>query len=220
MADMKKVFSILTNVVFTGLMTFALVVTLSMFSIGGIRIYSVLSGSMEPTIHTGSVIVGMPADSYAVGDIVTRMTETDDVTVTHRIVEKVERDGAPVFRTKGDANNVADDEDIPASAIVGRVAFSVPYLGFAMNFAKTREGFLLLVIIPAVLVIYEELKKMKDEIARMWNRRKEKSVADSVGITERMEMPARTDMPLPTVQKNIGNISFAEQEVQAKRRIV
>lgn len=217
---MKKVFSILVNIVFAGFMILALSIVLSMFSIGGVRLFSVLSGSMEPIIHTGSVIFDLPSGSYEVGDIVTRTTGTSGVTVTHRIIEKAVLDGKTVYHTKGDANNVADEEDVDASAFVGKVAFSVPYLGFAMNFAKTREGFLLLVIIPAVLVIYEELKKMKDEIARMWNRRKEKNVADSVGITERTKAPTRSEMPLPVVKENIGSISFVKSESQVKRRIV
>ncbi|NTV54904.1 MAG: signal peptidase I [Candidatus Moranbacteria bacterium] len=217
---MKRFFSVLVNIVFAGFMVLALSVVLSMFSVGGVRLFSVLSGSMEPTIHTGSAIFDLPSGSYEVGDIVTRATATSGVTVTHRIIEKIEQDGQTVFRTKGDANNVADQEAIPVSSIVGKVAFSVPWFGYVIGFAQTKEGFILVVIVPAVIIIYEELRKMRKEIGLMWSRRKEKKVAAVVGISERPIADNRPDVLLPVVKDNIGSISFVKPESQEKRRIV
>lgn len=210
----------LVNIVFAGFMILALSVVLSMFSIGGVRLFSVLSGSMEPTIHTGSVIFDIPSGSYGVGDIVTRKTETEGVTVTHRIIEKTSDNGRTVYHTKGDANNVVDEEDVDTSAFVGKVAFSIPWLGYVISFAQTKEGFILVVIVPAVIIIYEELRKVKKEIGQMWSRRKEKKVADTVGISERPIAADRPDVPLPVVKENIGSISFVKSESQVKRRIV
>lgn len=217
---MKKTLSVLVNIVFAGFMVLALSIVLSMFSVGGIRMFSVLSGSMEPTIHTGSAIFDLPAGSYDVGDIVTRTTRNPGVTVTHRIVEKAIIDGKTVYHTKGDANNVADEEDVDESSFVGKVTFSVPWFGRVIGFAQTKEGFILVVVVPAVIIVYEELRKMKKEIGLMWDRHKEKKVSTSVGIMERTEAPTRSDMPLPVVEKNIGNISFVETEVRTKRKIV
>jgi signal peptidase I len=217
---MKKVFSILVNIVFAGFMILALSIVLSMFSVGGVRLFSVLSGSMEPTIHTGSAIFDLPSGSYEVGDIVTRTTGTSGVTVTHRIIEKAVLDGKTVYHTKGDANNVADEEDISVSQIVGKVAFSVPWFGYVIGFAQTKEGFILLVVVPAVIIVYEELRKMRKEIGMMWERRREKTVSATVGIVERTKAPTRSEMPLPVVRKNIGNILFAGQEDRTKRKIV
>jgi signal peptidase len=143
-----------------------------MFPIAGnMKLLTVLSGSMEPQIHTGSLIFIRPAGEYNVGDIVTKTTEEKDVTVTHRIIEKEMIDGKVMFTTKGDANNVADNEKVPQEKIVGKVFLNTPYLGYAVNFAKTKQGLILIIIIPAVIIIFEELVKIKDEVVRIRKER-------------------------------------------------
>ena len=127
---------------------------------------------MEPQIHTGSLIFIKPAGEYNVGDIVTKTTEEKDVTVTHRIIEKEMIDGKVIFATKGDANNVADNEKFSQEKIVGKVFLNIPYLGYAVNFAKTKQGLILIIIIPAVIIIFEELVKIKDEVVRMRRERR------------------------------------------------
>src|SRR5438445_7469167 len=72
--------------------------------------YVVLSGSMEPTIHTGSVIVATAADPAAlqVGDIVTFVRPGDEENVTHRIIEIKGSPQGRSFVTKGDASGAPD----------------------------------------------------------------------------------------------------------------
>ncbi|NTW89292.1 MAG: signal peptidase I [Candidatus Moranbacteria bacterium] len=181
---MKKFFSVMVNTVYAAFLLLALAVLLSMFSVAGVRLYTVLSGSMEPTLHTGSIIFVIPQASYQVGDVVTRKTEDPAVTVTHRISEKIDRDGDTVFHTKGDANDVADAEDIPVSSIIGKEAVTVPWMGYAVNFAKTKEGFALVVIVPAAIIVYEELKKIRMEVAALWKKKREVKVKENIAHTE------------------------------------
>lgn len=82
-------------------------------------------------------------------------------------------DGKVMFTTKGDANNVADNEKVPQEKIVGKVFLNIPYLGYAVNFAKTKQGLILIIIIPAVIIIFEELVKIKDEVVRMRKEKRE-----------------------------------------------
>ena len=187
MNDMKQFFSVVVNIVYAAFLLLALAVLLSMFSVGGVRLYTVMSGSMEPTLSTGSLIFGVPASDYQVGDIVTRTTEDPKVTVTHRISEKIERDGVTVFHTKGDANDVADTEDVPATSIIGKEWVTIPWLGFAVNFAKTKEGFALVVIVPAVIIVYEEILKIRKEAVAMWKKKREVKVKATVVIKEEPE---------------------------------
>ena len=103
----------------------------------------VLSGSMEPTIQVGSLAVVKPAgpQELAVGDVITyRAHERPDQLVTHRLVE-IGRDeeGRLRFATKGDANNTVDQVTVDQNAVLGRVAFSVPFAGYVVDFAR-RPG--------------------------------------------------------------------------------
>jgi signal peptidase len=91
---------------------------------------TVLTGSMSPTIPAGSVVVVEPAKAATlkVGDVVTFLAAPDKPDlVTHRIVGV--NGGGSSFTTQGDANRGADLEPVPADAILGKVAFHVPYLG-------------------------------------------------------------------------------------------
>lgn len=154
--------------------SFGILVVFSMFPIAGnMKLLTVLSGSMEPQIHTGSLIFIRPVGEYNVGDVVTKTTEEESTTITHRIIEKEIIDSNAVFVTKGDANNVADNEKVPQEKIVGKVFLNIPYLGYAVNFAKTKQGLILIIIIPAVIIIFEELVKIKDEVVRMRKEKRE-----------------------------------------------
>ncbi len=141
------------------------------------KFYVVLSGSMEPTIHTGSVVFVNPQASYKEKDIVTFQTkpevaENNSLIVTHRIVKIEDKNNAKVFTTKGDANNTPDLKTITEAQILGKVALSIPFLGYPIDFVKTQNGFILLIVIPATIIIYSELMTIKNEAKRLIQERK------------------------------------------------
>jgi len=171
---MKKAFNIILNTILVIIFSFGILVIFSFLPItGNIKLLSVLSGSMEPKIHTGSLIFIKPAGEYNVGDVVTRITEEKNVTITHRIIEKETVNGKTIFNTKGDANNVADNEKVYSEMIIGKVMINIPYLGYVVNFAKTTQGMILIIIIPAVIIVYEEILKIKKEILKAFRRKNE-----------------------------------------------
>jgi signal peptidase len=97
------------------------------------RAYTVLGGSMAPTIPRGSEVVLRPvrADRLRIGDVITfRKPGGTGTLVTHRIVRIERSDGRRVFVTKGDANGLPDAWRVPAVGTGWRVAFSVPLLGY------------------------------------------------------------------------------------------
>jgi signal peptidase I len=131
--------------------------------------FVILSGSMEPTVRTGSVVFIVPQPIYIVGDIVTFAQNGDrNFPVTHRIY-KIDDQGIyysdGIYTTKGDANKTPDMEPLTPNNIIGKVWFTIPYLGYAIDFMKRPQGFILFVIVPATIIIYEELKNVKREIA-------------------------------------------------------
>lgn len=127
------------------------------------RFYAVQTGSMEPAIKVGDLILVKEEEEYKQGDVITFRGGTGDSqkTITHRI-EKVNEDGT--FITKGDANSAADIDLVKEEDIIGRYFFRIPLLGYPINFARTPVGFLGLIAVPAVIIGYEEAKKIKDEI--------------------------------------------------------
>jgi signal peptidase len=157
--------------VFVGFVLFlGVVVFLSVFNIGNVHIYSVMSGSMSPKIFAGSLAVVMPQESYAKDDVITYKTVNPadlsaQGSVTHRIVELKEEGGETVYLTKGDKNPSQDPKPVSKKDIVGKMVISIPLIGYASSFAKTPAGFVLLVIVPCMAIIISEIVKLVSSIS-------------------------------------------------------
>ena len=145
------------------------------FGIGGVRALVVQSGSMEPTIPTKSVVLTAPVHSYSSGDVITfKQSGRDAVLVTHRIVRVEQKASDIQFITKGDANEEADGETVPSQDVIGKVLFSIPFIGAIVSLAQTQIGFLLLVIIPAVAIVYSEVLSIKKQTTQYITNKKAK----------------------------------------------
>ena len=155
----------------------ALSLVISIFPItGNFKVFVVESGSMQPAISTGSVVIVKPVDNYKIGDIITfGGKRKGQAPITHRINEMKLVVGEPHYITKGDANNTTDSKEVLKKDIVGKVLFHIPYLGYAVAFAKKPIGFALIIIIPAGIIIFDESKAIWKEI---WRIKKEKNNKD------------------------------------------
>ena len=129
-------------------------------SIGGYACLIVLSGSMEPTISAGDVIVIQRQNMYAAGEIIT--FEDDGALTTHRITA-VETEG---FGTQGDANNRPDQRITAPEAVKGRVVAVLPHLGQALLFLRRPEGLAMLLLLGGVVLLAAEVcvKKGKGDV--------------------------------------------------------
>lgn len=99
----------------------------------GLGTYVVTGGSMEPTIHKGSLVLVQPivASAVRVGDVITFVQYGQ--TVTHRVIAiTTAADGTLQFKTKGDANVAADPEDKVFPLQVGVARVAVPSVGYAV----------------------------------------------------------------------------------------
>ena len=135
---------------------------------GNLEVKIVQSGSMEPSIKTGALVVIRPSSEYHIGDVIMFGEDTKtQVPTTHRIVADEVRSGVFYYTTKGDANEDPDPQAVAQSAVKGKVLFSIPYLGYLLDFAKKPLGFALLVGVPAVLVIYGEIEKIWREMRKI-----------------------------------------------------
>ena len=139
----------------------AIVVLLAVALVGvrivGLHPYVVLSGSMEPAYHVGSLIYVKPVDykTLQVGDPITYMVSQDTV-VTHRIIEVlVDEDDPNTLRyfTQGDANDVPDGMSVHYKNIIGKPVFSLPYLGYVSNYIQNPPGTYVAIAAGALLIL-------------------------------------------------------------------
>jgi signal peptidase I len=128
----------------------------------GYQVKAVLSGSMEPTFQTGSIIsikLGDQLTSYKTGDIITFRME--DKLITHRIIDILQENGQAVYKTKGDNNNGPDLWTVPAQNIIGKYTnFTIPYIGYALNYATSKAGSALLLIVPGILLLISAFRSI------------------------------------------------------------
>jgi signal peptidase len=117
--------------------------------------YFVRSGSMEPTIDTGSMVVLSKVDGSQLepGDIITfKNPDNESMLVTHRIVEIEDTEQGRVFVTKGDANAEPDSWRVPATGTGWKYQFNIPVLGYLFGYLGTPQARLALLIVPAALL--------------------------------------------------------------------
>jgi len=139
--------------------------------VGAKASYVVLSGSMEPSISPGDVVIVYETDpaTLDVGDVVTFARAGETIPVTHRVAEVVTADGQRAFRTKGDANEDADPGLVSPDNVVGvvpsvslplvgSVAAVIPLIGYVIEFAKTPVGLAALVVVPLALLLALEAR--------------------------------------------------------------
>lgn len=122
-----------------------------------------LTGSMEPAISPGDVVIDEQIAPWEakVGDIVTfRDPQDESKLLTHRVVRTKDTGSLVKFVTQGDANNTQEHWQVPATGEIARVAYTVPWVGHLAVFARTRLGWGLLIGVPLLLVLIEELVRI------------------------------------------------------------
>ena len=151
----KRIWNWFTTVLVT------VVVILALLLVGarliGLQVFTVLSGSMEPTYHVGSLIYVKDVDPFELesGDVITFMLDEDTV-ATHRIVEVVpdESDSTVVrFKTKGDANAAEDGSLVHYKNVIGSPVFTIPYLGYFADYIQHPPGTYVAIAVGAILLL-------------------------------------------------------------------
>ena len=116
-------------------------------SILGYNYKTVLTGSMEPAIPVGSIVITKEQSSYEMEDIISFQEE--GAIITHRIIS-IDRER---YITKGDANNVADTEEVQQKQILGKVILTIPLLGYLVMWLMSPFGIISLFIIIGIWYI-------------------------------------------------------------------
>ncbi len=161
----KKILNTVVNVVLVIAIALAAVCTYASYvstsgngvpNIFGIRIFSIQTESMYPTLLPGDLIfdtgVKDPGELRR-DDIITYWTVINGERVlnTHRVYEIYDGGGYLIFSTKGDNNTSADPLTVHESEVVGKYSFRVPGVGKVFDYLQTSTGFLIVIVIPVFL---------------------------------------------------------------------
>lgn len=118
----------------------------------GVKYFAVLSGSMEPDVPVGSLVVSVPKAPQDIheGDIVSYVADKSLTVVTHRVVsvDLLEK----TITTKGDANESADP-DVFIANVIGVSAAQIPYLGYVLSFFTTLSGKIIAITVASVIIL-------------------------------------------------------------------
>ena len=177
----------------------------------GLTPYTVLSGSMEPTYHVGSLIYVKDVDPAAItpGTPITFVVNEDLLVATHRVVDVkvlttaqepvLDENGEPMleeipleeptyyFQTKGDANDDVDGAPVHYKNVIGTPVFTVPLLGYLSSWLQTREGMIMGISIALVLIILtflpDMLSAVDDEPKKKKKRKKRRKKRPATDAT-------------------------------------
>ena len=151
----KKVWNAITTVLVI------LIVILAILLVGvrlaGFRVFTVLSGSMEPTYHVGSLIYVKDVDyrQLEAGDVITFMLDENTV-ATHRIIQVVPDEDEPEvlrYATQGDANDAPDGTLVHYKNVIGTPVFTIPKLGYVANYIQNPPGTYIAISGAAILLL-------------------------------------------------------------------
>lgn len=176
-SNIRKIWDVFTSILVAGIVILA--VLLAGVRVIGLEIYTVLSGSMEPTYHTGSLIYVQDVDPYEIeaGQVITFLLDEDTV-ATHRVVEVLPDENDPTvvrFRTKGDANDAEDGSPVHYKNVLGSPVFSIPQLGYLANYIQNPPGTYIAISVGAILLLLILLPELfsGDEEDKPKKRRKD-----------------------------------------------
>ena len=141
-------------------------------SILGFRQYVVATGSMEPEYNIGDLIVirETTKEEIKIGDVINYISETGIDTITHRVVDIIQKDGQTYYKTKGDNNNSVDPELVNYSQVKGILVFKISKLGTVITKLFTGTG--ITILFAVIILSYIRDKNKEEKIISRENARK------------------------------------------------
>lgn len=130
-------------------------------------IYTIISGSMEPNIRVKDTVVNVrvknPQD-IVVGDVITFVSTSllsPGTTITHRVVGITkDENGNICYQTKGDNNPIQDQACAKFHNVIGKVILKIPQLGQIQFFLASKAGWLICIIVPALVIICRDIMRI------------------------------------------------------------
>lgn len=130
-------------------------------------IYTIISGSMIPKIRVYDTVINVKVDNpndIVVGDVITFVSTSilsPGTTITHRVIGITkDENGNVCYQTKGDNNDIADQACAKYHNVIGKVVFKIPQLGRIQFFLASRAGWLLCILVPALIIIGRDIMRI------------------------------------------------------------
>lgn len=201
-----------------------------------VALYTIVSPSMTPNLNVYDVILDTKVKSpedIKVGDIITFVSTSSiskGLTITHRVVAIVETENGLEYKTQGDNNLTPDSTTVQFKNVLGKVAFRIPQLGRVQSFLSSSSGWLLIVVIPALLIIISDIvkifrlsgaKKKVNKALTTEAHQEEKIEEQKEEIKQKLkkryqkDRSPREEDPLPT-NKKLEKISTNHTEVKVE----
>ena len=172
-----------------------------------VSLYTIVSGSMEPTIHVYDVVLNKAVNSpeeIKVGDVITFISTSsisEGLTVTHRVQDIKIVNGEYEYVTKGDYNPTADSSTAKYGNVIGKVAFKIPQLGRVQFFVASKAGWFFVVLLPAMGVIVYDVLKLFKLLGT-------KNASDKIkGNNKKKNIDINVDKAIDNIKKNDYNSS-------------
>ncbi len=177
----KKIWNIVTNVLV--ILVIAVAILLAGARLVGLQVFTVLSGSMEPEYHTGSIIYvkKVDAESIEVNDPITFVMNESLTVATHRVIG-IDSENK-LFYTKGDANDIPDSNPVPFENLIGKPIFTIPLLGYLANFIQTPPGLYIAIGLAALLIVLCFVPDIISQLKQTKNQNSE-NVADAKEMSD------------------------------------
>lgn len=128
--------------------------------------YTIVSPSMTPNINVYDIVIDKKVENFSelqVGDVITFISTSsisNGMTITHRIVDIIETEEGTKYKTKGDNNLTADYSLVTQDKVIGKVKFRIPQLGRVQFFLSSKGGWLIIILIPALIIILSDIFKL------------------------------------------------------------
>lgn len=170
----------------------------------GYSLFRVMTGSMEPTIPTNSVIVthAVEASEIEVGDVISYYSKDPTLAGavnTHRVVDIYEEEGTVFYQTRGDANNADDLYPPTANEIIGEVVFSSYLLGIVVRLISNPLVFFPLIVIPLLVLLILNLIKSYRTAANIARQEEEQAIREAIeAVRRKADIPSEEK---PSVNK-------------------
>lgn len=223
---MRKVIKTISSILFCVLFVFAAFFVGMKFmgedpNVFGYNFYYILTGSMEPELSAGDIIIGEavePSD-LKTGDVVVYRGEygqTKGKTITHEIVDIKEENGEVLFITKGTANDI-EDPPVTGNQIISRMTVKVPVLGKIFSIVNSRWGFFIIIILPLVCLLANEIYSL----IKVIKSGKEEQNNDETAQQEKTVRSEETTKPdMSEAQEDVARQEDTARQTEAEQDLV
>lgn len=203
-----------------------------------ISLYTIVSGSMEPNIKVYDVVISKKVKSpqdIKVGDVITFISTSSiskGMTITHRVMDVVETEKGIAYRTKGDNNLSPDTAYAEYNNVIGKVFLRIPQLGRVQSFIGTQSGWLIIIVIPALIIIISDIlkifkltgvknkiEKIEEDNKRMKTEREKREEQRKEDIKKRLKLEKSIHEPDPIVTKKPTKIVVAGRAPKNNKKL-